>query len=260
MITIKSPEEIKQLKMGGKILAEILAKLEKEAKPGISTGYLNDLAEKWIKENNCEPSFKNYRVSNLDKIYPTALCASLNEVIVHQVPDYGIILKEGDILKLDLGLWYPAKPKKLCVDAAITVAIGKVPKEIKKMIEITEKSLRLAIKEIKPSNHSGDIGFAIQKCAESEGFGVIRELVGHGVGYGVHEDPEVFNYGSKGEGYALKSGMVLAIEPMVSMGGWRIVKYKDGFGYKTADNSLSTHFEHTVAVTDKGCEVLTLLV
>jgi len=258
MITIKTLEEIEQLKIGGKILAKILKNLKKEARPGISTGYLNDLAEKWIKENNCEPSFKNYKASHSDKIYPKALCASLNEVIVHQVPDYEIILKDGDVLKLDLGLWYLAKSKKLCVDAAITVAIGKVSKEIKRMIEVTEKSLSLAIKEIKPGNHLGDIGFIIQNYIKLKGFEVIRELVGHGVGYNVHEDPEIFNYGSKGEGYVLRPGMVLAIEPMVSMGDWRITKYKDGFGYKTADDSLSAHFEHTVAITDKGCEILTL--
>ena len=257
MIRLKTKEEIEQLKEGGKILADIVKSLQKEVKPGVSTGYLNSLAEKLIADYNCVPSFKNYRSSQSDKIYPFALCASLNEVIVHQLPSDSVILKEGDILTLDLGLWYQAKPKRLCVDAAVTLGIGQVSAVSNKLIETARMALDLAIKEAVPGKTLGDIGSVIDKYVSSQGFSVIKELVGHGVGYDVHEDPEILNFGRPNSGVVLKPGMVLAIEPMVSSGDWRIKKCKDGFGYQTFDNSLSSHFEATVAITDGGNTNLT---
>ncbi|KKQ91158.1 MAG: Methionine aminopeptidase [Candidatus Azambacteria bacterium GW2011_GWA2_39_10] len=189
----------------------------------------------------------------MEKPYPASLCASLNNVVVHGLPSEKTILKDGDILKLDLGVKY----KNLFTDAAITVGIGELTKEKQKLIDITKRALELAINEVKPGNHIGDIGFAIENYVESNGFYIIEILVGHGVGYEIHEEPNVPNYGKKGQGPILKPGMVLAIEPMVALKSKEVQLSKDGFGYETLGGSLSAHFEHSVAVTDEGNEVLT---
>lgn len=252
-ITIKTKEEIEILKQGGKILAEVLRELAKLAKPGISTGFLNQEAREMILAHGAEPAFLNYHPTFMDKPYPAALCASLNEVVVHGLPGDKTILKDGDILKLDLGVKY----KNLFTDAAVTVGIGELTEEKQKLINITKQALELAINEIKPGNHIGDIGFAIENYVESNGFYVIEILVGHGVGYEIHEEPNVPNYGKKGKGPELKTGMVIAIEPMVSLKTKEVQLSKDGFGYETLGGSLSAHFEHTVAVTEEGNIVLT---
>ena len=253
MITIKTKEEIEILKEGGKILAEVLKELAKLAKPGVSTGFLEKKARELISARGAEPAFLNYQPAFLEKPYPAVLCASLNNVVVHCVPSDEIVLKEGDILKLDLGVKY----KNLFTDAAITVGIGKLTEEKQKLIDITKQALELAINEVKPGNHIGDIGFAIENYVESAGFYVIEILVGHGVGHAIHEEPNVPNYGKKGQGPILKPGMVLAIEPMVALKGKDVQLSKDGFGYETLSGSLSAHFEHSVAVTEEGNEVLT---
>lgn len=253
MITIKTKEEIEILKEGGKILAEVLKRILEFAKPGISTGFLNDKAREMILARGAEPAFENYHPAFLEKPYPAALCASLNEVVVHGLPSEKVILKEGDILKLDLGVKY----KNLFTDAAITIGIGKMTDEKNKLIEVTKKALELAILEIKPGNYIGDIGQAVERHVENNGFSVVKVLVGHGVGFAVHEEPNIPNYGKKGQGPELKLGMVLAIEPMVTMGSAEVKLHKDGFGYETVDDSLSAHFEHTVAVTDDGHLILT---
>ncbi len=261
MITIKSEEEIRKLKKAGNILSEILRKLKLEIKPGISTGHLDTLAERLITEYGCKPSFKGYKSSDSNRPYPAVLCASLNEVIVHQLPNTTVILKEGDIISLDLGLWYSEKGSRdLCVDAAFTVGVGKISKIAENLIKTTKEALEVAITKIIPGGHLGDIGSAIENYVVKRGFYVIKELVGHGVGYKVHEEPEILNFGMEKTGPVLKPGMVLAIEPMVSVGNSRVIKFTDGFGYKTADNSLSAHFEATVAVTARGCEILTSLI
>lgn len=252
-ISIKTKEEIEILKQGGKILADVLKELSVLAKAGVSTGFLNQRAESIILARGGEPAFLNYHPPFMEKPYPATLCVSLNEVVVHGLPSEKIILKEGDILKLDLGVKY----KNLFTDAAITVGIGELTKEKQELINITKQALALAISEVKPGNHIGDIGFAIENHVESNGFYVIEILVGHGVGYAVHEEPNVPNYGKKGKGPELKSGMVLAIEPMVSLKTKEVKLSKDGFGYETLGGSLSAHFEHTVAVTDTGHIVLT---
>lgn len=252
-ITIKTKEEIEILKDGGKILADVLRELAKLAKPGVSTGFLNQKAKEMIMVRGGEPAFLNYHPAFMEKPYPAALCASLNDVIVHGLPSNKIILKDGDILKLDLGVKY----KNLFTDAAITVGIGGLTEEKQKLIDVTKQALELAIKEVKPGNHIGDIGFAIENYVESEGFYVIEILVGHGVGHEIHEEPNVPNYGKKGQGPILKPGMVIAIEPMVAIKGKDVQLSKDGFGYETLGGSLSAHFEHSVAVTEKGNEVLT---
>lgn len=253
MITIKTKEEIEILRQGGKILADILIELVKLAKPGASTGFLNQRAKELILARGAEPAFENYHPAFMEKPYPAALCTSLNEVVVHGLPSEKIILKEGDILKLDLGVKY----KNLFTDAATTVGIGELTEEKKKLISVTKRSLQLAINEIKPGNHIGDIGFTIENYVESSGFYVIEILVGHGVGYAVHEEPNVPNYGKKGKGPELKPGMVLAIEPMVSLKTKEVQLSKNGFGYETLGGSFSAHFEHTVAVTNNGHLILT---
>ncbi len=256
MINIYKEKEIKVMQQGGKILARIMEELKKHVKPGITTKYLNEVTEDLILlaqgqpalggKYSIEPSFKGFND------YPAALCTSLNEEIVHALPSDRKI-KNGDILSLDLGIKY----KGYCTDLAISLGIGKVDKKVKKLIDITKKVLDIGISQCKPGNHLQDIGSAIQKYVEKNKFNVVQELCGHGVGKDVHEEPQVLNYGKRGEGPKLKEGMVLALEPMVVMGDCRIEKCKDGFGYKTKDNSLSAHFEHTIAITKNGPIVLT---
>ncbi len=253
MITIKTKKEIEILKEGGKILAKVLRELEKLSKPGVNTGFLDQKAYELILTCGGEPAFKGYQPSFSNKPYPATLCASLNKVVVHGVPSEEIFLKDGDILKLDLGVKY----KNLFTDAAITIAIGEISEEKNKLVEATKKALELAIGKIRPGNHIGDIGYVIENYIESQGFSGVRDLVGHGVGYQIHEEPDIPNYGKKGEGPVLKSGMVLAIEPIVAMGSSQVRLCEDGFGYGTVDGSLSAHFEHTVAVTENGNIVLT---
>lgn len=255
MITIKTKEEIEILKEGGKILAKVLRELVKLAKPGVSTGFLDKKAREMILASGGEPAFLNYHPVFSDKPYPFSLCASLNEVVVHGLPSERIILKEDDILKLDLGVKY----KNLFTDSAITIGIGELTEEKQKLIDITKRTLELAIAEVKPGNYIGDIGQAVEGLAKKNNFSVIKVLVGHGVGYAVHEEPNIPNYEEKDRGPQIKAGMVLAIEPMLTMGSADIKLHKDGFGYETVDGSLSAHFEHTVAVTDEGHSVLTLL-
>ncbi len=266
MIIIKSKNEIEIMSAGGKILAEILGEVAKAAKPGVSTKELDELAKELIFAYGGSPAFLGYQG------FPAALCASVNEVIVHAVPG-GDKLKEGDIVGLDLGILYPYKdcsgcfmagncpPKKniegLYTDMAITVPVGKISKEAQKLINATKQALEIGLKEVKPGNHIGDIGFAIQQYVEKQGYSVIRNLVGHGVGKKVHEPPIIPNFGKKGEGEKLKQGMTLAIEPMVAMGGYELEKIEDGHGFRTKDKSLAAHFEHTVVVTEKGYEILT---
>ncbi|MDP2946407.1 MAG: type I methionyl aminopeptidase [bacterium] len=253
MITIKTKEELEILREGGKILAEVLKKISEFAKPDVSTGFLIQKAREMILARGALPSFEGYKSNFSDRPYPAAICASLNNVVVHGLPSEKVVLKEGDILKLDLGVKY----KNFFTDAAITIGIGEMTDEKNKLINVTKRALELAINEVKTGNHIGDIGHIIESYVEREGLSVVRILVGHGVGYAVHEEPSIPNYGKMGEGPVLKSGMVLAIEPMVTLGSGEVKLSKDGFGYETVDGSFSAHFEHTVAVTDNGCLVLT---
>ncbi|MBI4919913.1 type I methionyl aminopeptidase [Candidatus Azambacteria bacterium] len=253
MITIKTKEEIEILKEGGKILADVLNEISKFAKPGVSTGLLNQKAREMILARGAEPSFEGYKPSFSAKPYPAAICASLNSVVVHGLPSENVFLKDGDILKLDFGVKY----KNLFTDAATTIGVGKMAGEKNKLIETTKRALELAVNEVKSGNRIGDIGYAIENYVKKQGFSVVEVLVGHGVGYAVHEEPNIPNYGKKGDGLVLKSGMVLAIEPMVTMGSDKVKESQDGFGYETVDGSLAAHFEHTVAVTDTGGLILT---
>jgi len=267
VITIKTAQEIEIMRQGGKILAMILNEIAKAVKPGVTTKELNELAIELIFAHGAKPAFLGYND------FPAALCASVNEAIVHSPPS-GDKLKEGDIVGLDLGILYPHKdcsgcflvnncsPDKktngLYTDMAITVPVGKINKQTQNLIDVTRRALEIGLEQVKPGNHIGDIGFAIQKYVEKEnGFSVIRNLVGHGVGREVHEPPNIPNFGKPGEGPEIKAGMTLAIEPMVALGGHELAQSPDGHGWETKDKSITAHFEQTIAVTEKGYEILT---
>lgn len=246
MITIKIKEEIETIKEGGKILANVLKELEKIAKPGITTLELDKAAEALILSKGGKPGFKGYEG------FPYSLCASVNENIVHGFPSK-YVLKDGDLLKLDLGVLY----KGFNTDSAVTIAVGKVSFEAKRLINVTKKSLRLGIKKAKIGNTIGDIGNTIQRFVEDQGFSVVRDLCGHGIGKDLHEDPKIPNFGKRGSGEKLVEGMVICIEPMVITGDYNLRKSDDGYGYASKDNSLTAHFEHTIAITKKGPVILT---
>ena len=252
MINIYTEKEIAIMAEGGKILARIIKEIAKQVKPGITTKHLDKVAEGLIFRFGAKPAFKGFNN------YPAVLCTSINEEIVHAVPSKRV-LKNGDILTLDLGIKFPANgtSKGYYTDMAITLAIGKIDKKTQKLIAVTKKALEIGVKQCKSGNHLGDIGWAIQKHTEKNGFNVIRDLVGHGIGKSVHEDPQILNYGEKGTGPELVEGMVLALEPMICMGNYEIEKCADGFAYRTKDHSLSVHFEHTITITKKGAKVLT---
>jgi len=252
MIIIKTNKEIEFMRQGGRILARVLKLVAERARPGVGTKELDEFAESEIRKAGGQPAFKGYRG------FPSTLCTSINSEVVHApaIPDRK--LKEGDILSLDAGVRYPVK-KGMVVDAAITLPVGKVSHKAKRLIKVTKKSLDLAIKKIRPGIYLGDISFTIQNFVEKNNFNVIRELVGHGVGRRVHEEPQIPNYGLKKTGPILQPGMTLAIEPMVAMGDFSVMLDKDKQTFKTKDGSLSAHFEHTVLVTEKGSEVLTCM-
>lgn len=248
MIPIKSPEEIQIMAEGGKILAKIMRELEKRVKPGITTKDLDGLAESLVLKSGGKCSFKGYEG------FPNCLCTSINGEIVHGIPSERV-LRDGDILKLDLGYFY----KGFHTDMAITFPVGRVSFEAQRLIRVTKKVLKLAIKKARPGNTFGDIGNTIQRYVESQGFNVVRELCGHGIGKELHEEPQVLNYGKRHSGEEIKEGMVFCLEPMVTIGDWKIKKSKDGYGFETADGSLSAHFEHTIAVTKNGTKILTVI-
>jgi len=247
MIPIKNEQEINIMRRNGQVLALILKKLENATKSDISTFQLEELANKLIFNYGYKPSFKGYNN------YPAALCVSLNDEIVHALPHRNKVVKKGDIVTIDLGICKDG----FHVDSAISFAIPPIQKNAAKLLLITKKSLALAIKSIRPDIKLGQISSIIQKTIENHGFSVIKDLVGHGIGKKLHEKPSILNYGSPKTGPILKEGMVLAIEPMASLGSDQIKKSSDNFGYLTKDNSLAAHFEHTVLVTKNGAEILT---
>lgn len=248
---IKTREEIETLAEGGRLLHNILYATAALAKPGVSTSSLNAFAETEIAKIGGRPSFKNYGPKK--NPFPAALCTSVNDEVVHGIPSEKVILKSGDIIGLDIGMEY----KGLFTDTAITLPIGNVHSKAKLLIDTAHKALSQAIKQAKAGNHVGDISYAIQKTAEEIGFSVVRDLVGHGVGYDVHEDPAVPCFGKKGMGPLLKKGMVLAIEPMLCEYDYLLDFDSDGWTIRTKDKGLSAHFEHTIAITDYGARILT---
>ncbi len=257
MVIIKTSEEIALIREGGKILARILEDLGKAVKPGIKTIELDRIAESLVFKYGAVAAFKNYKpdFNHKDQAgYPASVCVSVNEEVVHGIPG-NRVLQEGDIVSLDMGVLY----KGYYTDAAITVGAGKISPIARKLIDVTKKSLEFAIAETKIGNRLGDIGWAAQSYAEKNGFSVVRDLVGHGVGKFIHEEPEIPNFGRPGTGLELKEGMVLAFEPMITAGNYKVKTLADGWTIATCDKSLSAHFEHTVAVTKNGAEVLTRL-
>ncbi len=257
MIIIKTREEIALMRQGGKILAKILRALGEKVKPGIKTEELDKTAEELAAQYGVVASFKNYKPTfaaekTKDDGFPASLCVSVNEEVVHGIPN-GQVLAEGDIVGLDMGIKY----KGYFTDAAITVPVGVVSEQAQKLINITKKCLEAGISKVKEGARLGDVGFAIQDLAEQNGFSVVRDLVGHGVGKFVHEDPQVPNYGISGHGLKLKRGMTIAIEPMINMGAFEVEMAPNNWTFAAKDKKYSAHFEHTVAVTKDGCDILT---
>ena len=254
MITIKSAEEIEVLREGGKRLAFILQEVAKAVKPGDLTSELNDLANELAKERGDIPSTLNYKPSGAKRAYPASICVSINDEIVHGIPNENPrILNEGDIVSLDMCLTHAG----LVTDSAITVGVGKIDSVSQKLLNVTKEALYAGIKAAKGNKHTGDIGYAVERVAKANGFSIVEDLCGHGVGYSVHEDPYVPNFGERGRGDKLKSGMTIAIEPMLNVGKKEIFIEKDGYTFKTKDGSRSAHFEHTVVITNGEPEILT---
>ena len=254
MISIKSKEEIVTLREGGKRLASILSRVVEAVRHGVPSLELDALARRLIAEGGDTPSFLNYQGKGDKKKFPSALCVSVNEEVVHGVPSAEKILQEGDIVGVDLGLFH----KGLCTDAAITVPVGEISEESRKLLEVTKQALARGVAAARTGATIGDIGYAVESFVKSQSnFGIVRALSGHVVGYAVHEEPFVPNYGKQGEGIKLEAGMVLAIEPMLTLGGEKVVISHDGFAFRTKDGSRSAHFEHTIAITENEVEVLT---
>lgn len=247
MIQLKSPRELDVMRRAGEITARILQEVVEAVSPGVTTRELDELAEGRCKELGAKPAFKGYHG------YPCCLCVSVNEQVVHGIPGKRA-LKEGDIVGIDFGVIVDG----YYGDSARTVAVGKVAPEAQRLLQVTQDGLLRGIQEAKLGNRLFDISHAIQNYVEQHGFSVVREFVGHGIGRSLHEEPQVPNYGPKGKGVSLKEGMVLAIEPMINAGGHAVRIESDGWTAVTVDGSLSAHFEHTVAITKNGPEILTL--
>lgn len=251
---IKTKEEIEIMREGGRHLAVILDKLLRLTEANISAAKLNDLAEKLIREGGDEPSFLGYTPEGAERPYPSTLCVSVNDEIVHGISSEGDkILRAGDIVSLDLGL----KHKGLFVDMALTQGVGEISKDDQKLINVTKEALEVGIKTARAGNTVGDIGHAIEQFVKPYGYGIPYELGGHGVGYKVQELPHISNFGEEGTGEELRPGMTLALEPMLNAGNARIILDEDGYTYKTADGKKSAHFEHTILITEDKAEVLT---
>jgi methionyl aminopeptidase len=246
-IVVKSRDEIDIMREAGRIVAETLQLLTAQIRPGMAERELDDTVRAEFRKRRVTPTFLNYHG------YPATVCVSINDEIVHGIPRDGVI-RDGDLVSIDLGCTH----KGFVADAAVTVGVGNVSPEARRLMDVTRESLRRGIAAAKDGARVGQIGASIQSYVEGEGFSVVREYVGHGVGRQMHEDPQIPNYGSPDSGPVLRSGMVIAIEPMVNVGDWRTKKDSDDWTVRTSDGSLSAHFEHTVAVTDGEAEVLTL--
>ena len=247
-ITIKSPQELANMRQAGRVVASVISLLEKSVAPGMKTRELDALAAGEIKRMGAKPAFLGYRG------FPATICVSLNEEIVHGIPGDRVI-QEGDLVKMDIG----AIVDGLYGDAAVTVGVGNISPEAQALVDVTREALATAVRSVRDGARLGDVGAAIQEFVESRGYSVVREYVGHGIGRALHEDPQIPNYGTPGRGLPLKAGMAIAIEPMVNVGTWRTQLLDDQWTVVTQDQSLSSHFEHTMMVTEEGAEVLTVL-
>lgn len=256
MIIIKSRKEIEVMREGGRILAEILEKLQKHVQPGVSAQKLDELARELVFSFGARPSFLDYKPGGAGEGYPAALCVSVNDEIVHGLPLENKIIFEGDLVKLDIGVEY----KKLHTDATVMVGVGKISQVAERLMRVAKECLELGIREIRAGVSLNNYARAVENHARKNGFEVVRDLVGHGVGYSIHEPPQILNYVDKRmEKIILEVGMTLALEPMINERGWEIVLADDGWTYKTLDGKLNGHWEHTIAVKEHGCEILTSL-
>ena len=249
MVILKLPEEIEKARASNRIVAEVLSRLREKVKPGIKTKDLDKFAEEIAQKRGAEPAFKGYHG------YPHSLCISINEVVVHGMPSERLLV-EGDIVGLDFGVYYQG----FFGDATITLPVGKVTQKALRLMQVTEQSLYAGIEQAKEGNRLGDISAAVQSVVEGAGYSVVRDFVGHGIGKNLHEEPQIPNFGQKGRGIELKRGMILAIEPMVNEGKYKVQVLPDGWTVVTKDGSLSAHFEHSVAITDNGPDILSKLI
>lgn len=246
-VVLKSSKEIEKMRRAGKIVREVLELVRSQVRPGATTLDLEKAAEARLKELGVKAAFKGYHG------YPCVLCTSVNSEVVHGIPSPKRVLKQGDIVSVDFGVVVDG----YYGDAAITVPVGAVDEKAARLLKVTEESLQAGIAAVKPGNTLGDVGAAVQGVVEREGFSVVRDFVGHGIGSQMHEDPQVPNFGQRGQGMKLKPGMVIAIEPMVNAGKPEVMVLEDGWTAVAKDGSMSAHFEHTVAVTDEGARILT---
>ena len=242
MIYLKNAQQLDCMRRSGALLYDVLCRLREAIKPGMSTAELDVYAEQLIRKHKAIPSFLDYQG------YPASICASINDEVVHGIPSETAILKEGDILSVDCGLILDGWQS----DSAFTVGVGKISPENQKLIDVTEESFFKGIRKAIAGNHIGDIGHAVQTYAESFGYGVVRDLTGHGIGRNMHEDPSVPNFGRPGHGTRLRAGMTLAIEPMITMGDYHVAELEDGWTIVTEDGSFCSHYEHTIAINEKG--------
>ena len=249
MIYLKNKQQINAMRIAGGILYEVNCRLKEVIKPGMTTAELDVYAEQLIRKHKAIPSFLGYNG------FPSSICTSVNDAVVHGIPSEKIILKSGDIISVDCGVVLDGWQ----ADSAFTVGVGEITMENQRLIEDTEKSFFLGAREAISGKHIGDIGYAIQKYTESKGYGVIRVLTGHGIGRSLHEDPSVPNYGRPGHGMKLRAGMTIAVEPMITLGGYQVVELDDDWTIVTKDGSFCSHYEHTMAINEEGYpELLTL--
>ena len=253
MIKLKTPEELKLMRIAGRVTAEVLDIMREAVRPGISTGELDRLAEEHIRRNNGIPAFKNYRPMSSMTPFPGTICASVNEEVVHGIPSFGRILEEGDIISVDVGAYVNG----YCGDAACTYPVGEITPERRKLLEVTEKSLNRAISAALVGNTLGDIGNAVESYVKPLGFGIVRDYTGHGIGRKMHEAPQIPNYGRAGQGMTLKAGMTIAIEPMIMSRREKVKTGSNGWTVLTLDGSDAAHFERSIAILDDGPEILT---
>jgi len=249
--TVKRPAEIEQMRGAGQILASILEVLRAEMRPGVSTGDLDTIAERMIRDAGAVPSFKGY---GSNPPFPGSICASLNDEVVHGIPSPHRRLADGDLVSIDIGCildgWH--------ADCARTWTVGRVPRKVTELIDATRRGMEAGIAAAMPGNRIGDVGHAIESVAHRHGYGIVRPFVGHGIGQQMHEEPQVPNYGRRGTGLLIEPGMCFAIEPMFNLGGDEVFVEDDGWTVRTADGGLSAHFENTIAVTEGGPNVLTV--
>ena len=251
MIFLKTEEEIGLLRQSNLLVGRTLAEIAKIIRPGVTTKYLDKIAEEFIRDNGAIPTFKGFP-NQYGTPFPASICTSVNEQIVHGIPSDNVVLKEGDIVSIDCGTFLNG----FCGDSAYTFCVGEVKPDVLQLLKVTKEALCRGVQEAAMGKRLGDIGYVIQQYCESHSYGVVREFVGHGIGKEMHEDPQVPNYGRRGYGTVLKNGLCIAIEPMITLGERHIVMEEDGWTVRTKDRKCAAHYEHTIAVTEQGADIL----